>query len=108
MDKELTPKQQTSEAIRQAEAILITTGQNPTIDQVANSLALAAILRKIGKKVTIVISDQLPTSTRFLGTDIIDRDLSGLRDFNIQVDLANAEVDKLKYDVDDGKLNIHI
>ena len=31
----LTPKQQASEAIRQASSILVTTGRNPSVDQVA-------------------------------------------------------------------------
>ena len=60
MEKELTSKQQTSEAIRQAETILIMTGQHPSIDQVASVTALTAILRKFGKKVTAVVSDEIP------------------------------------------------
>ena len=108
MDKELTPKQQTSEAVRQAETILIMTGQRPTIDQVSSTVALAAILRKFGKKVTAVISDDIPAGAKFLPTNLIERTLGGLRDFNIEVDLSHAEVDTLKYGVEDGKLNIHI
>lgn len=108
MDKELTPKQQTSEAVRQAETILIMTGQRPTIDQVSSTVALSAILRKFGKKVTAVISDDIPAGAKFLPTNLIERNLGGLRDFNIEVDLSHAEVDTLKYGVEDGKLNIHI
>lgn len=108
MDKELTPKQQTSEAIRQAEAILIMTGQHPSIDQVASTIALSAILRKYGKKVTAVISDDIPAGAKFLATDKIERTLGGLRDFIMQVDLGRAEVDKLKYTIENGKLNVHV
>ncbi|HEX7259769.1 MAG TPA: DHH family phosphoesterase [Candidatus Saccharimonadia bacterium] len=108
MDKELTPKQQTSEAIRQADTILLMTGQHPNIDQVASTIALAAILRKFGKKVTTVISDDIPAASRFLPTHLIERDLGGMRDFIVQVDLSNAEVDKLKYAIAEGKLNINI
>ncbi len=105
---DLTPKQQTSEAIRQAETILITTGQHPSVDQVAAVLALAAILRKFGKKVSAIISDPLPSSVQFLDTRGVDRSLSGLRDFVLKVDVNKAEVDKLRYEVEDGKLNIYI
>jgi hypothetical protein len=108
MDKELTPKQQTSEAIRQAETILIMTGQHPSIDQVASTVALSAILRKYGKKVTAVISDDIPAGAKFLSTNLIERTLGGLRDFIVQVDLSHAEVDKLKYTIEGGKLNIHV
>ncbi|HSX14332.1 MAG TPA: DHH family phosphoesterase [Candidatus Saccharimonadales bacterium] len=105
---DLTPKQQTSEAIRQAESILIVTGQNPTIDQVVAVVGLASVLRKFGKKVSAVISDPVPSRLSFLETDQPDRTMNGLRDFILKVDLKKSEVDKLKYTVEDQKLNIHI
>ena len=108
MDKELTPKQQTSEAIRQAETILIMTGQHPSVDQAASAIALTKILRKFGKKVTAVVSDEVPAGVKFLDTKELERTMGGLRDFVVQVDLSRAEVDKLKYTIEEGKLNIHI
>lgn len=108
MEKELTPKQQVSEALRSAQTVLIITGQRPNVDQATAVMALAAMLRKFGKKVTALVSDPLPASVGFLNAEGIDRDLGGLRDFIVQVDLSNAEVDKLKYTVENGKLNIHI
>ncbi len=105
---DLTPKQQTSEAIRQAETILITTGQHPNVDQVVSVLALAAILRKFGKKVSAIISDPLPPAVQFLDMSGIDKNLSGLRDFILKVDVTKAEVDKLRYEVIDGKLEVFI
>lgn len=108
MDKELTPKQQTSESIRQAESILVITGQNPTVDQVASTLALSAILKKFGKKVSTVISDDIPASAKFLDTSQVEKQLGGLRDFIMHIDLSRAEVDKLKYTIENGKLNVHV
>lgn len=108
MDRELTPKQQTSEAIRQADSILVVTGQRPSVDQVASTLALGSVLRKFGKKVTTVISDELPAGARFLPQSYLERNLDGLRDFIIQVGLNHGEVDKLKYVVEDNQLKIHI
>lgn len=108
MDKDLTPKQQVSEAIRQAESILVITGQHPSVDQAASTIALSAILRKFGKKATAVISDELPAGVKFLPTQTLDKQLDGLRDFIMRVDLSRAEVDKLKYTIEDGKLNVHI
>lgn len=108
MDRELTPKQQTSEAIRQAETILIMTGQHPSVDQVASTIALAALLRKYGKKVTAVVSDDIPAGAKFLRTNLVESTLGGLRDFIVRVDLKNAELDKLKYTIENAKLNIHI
>lgn len=108
MNNDLTPKQQTSEALRQAETILIATAQHPSVDQAAAVLAAGLILRKLGKKVTLLISDQLPPSMNFLPVNEIDKSLTGLRDFILKVDLSKAEVDKIKYTVDDGKLNVHV
>ena len=108
MQQDLTPKQQTSEAIRQAETILITTGQHPSVDQVTAVLSLAAVLRKFGKKVSVVISDPLPAQVQFLDSSMVSQSLSGLRDFIIKVDLKKAEVDKLRYEVEDGKLNVFV
>jgi nanoRNase/pAp phosphatase (c-di-AMP/oligoRNAs hydrolase) len=105
---DLTPKQQASEAIRQAQAILIVSGQRPNIDQVSSMVALGLILRKLGKKVTTLASDQIPASANFIAAGSIEKNLTGLRDFIIKVDLARAEVDKIKYDIGDGKLNIHV
>ncbi|HSX47899.1 MAG TPA: hypothetical protein VLF41_00095 [Candidatus Nanoarchaeia archaeon] len=108
MNNDLTPKQQTSEALRQAETILIATAQHPSIDQATAVLAAGLILRKLGKKVTLLISDQLPPSMNFLATNEIDKSLTGLRDFILKVDLSKSEVDKIKYTVEGGKLNVHV
>lgn len=105
---DLTPKQQTSEAIRQAETILITTGQHPSVDQISAVIGLSMILTKFGKKVSPVISDGLPQSVQMLETANIERALSGMRDFVLKLDVSKAEVDKLRYEVIDNKLQIFI
>lgn len=105
---DLTPKQQTSEAIRQAETILVMTGQRPSVDQVAAVIGLSMILRKVGKRVSAVVTDTLPSSVQILETDGVERNLGGLRDFILKLDTGKAQVDSLRYEQDDGKLNIHI
>lgn len=105
---DLTPKQQTSEAIRQAENILVLTGQHPSVDQAAAVIALGMILRKFGKKVSAVISDTLPSSTSLLDTAGVEQGAGGMRDFILKVDSTKAQVDKLRYEMIDNKLNIFI
>jgi hypothetical protein len=105
---DLTPKQQVSEAIRQAESILLMTGQRPSVDQVTAVLSLATILRRVGKQVSAVISDGLPAATAMLDTANLDKNLGGTRDFVMKVDVLKTEVDKLRYEVADGKLNVII
>lgn len=105
---DLTPKQQASEAIRQAQSILLVTGTRPNIDQIASMVALTHALRKLGKKVSAVTTDRVPGGAQFVAKGIVDSSLAGSRDFIVQVSLAKAEVDKVKYTVDEGKLNIHV
>lgn len=105
---DLTPKQQTSEAIRQAETILILTGQRPSVDQVVAVIGLAAILRKFGKRVSPVISDNLPASVQMLDTSGVERNLGGLRDFILKLDMRKTQVDSLRYEPAGDKLNIFI
>jgi len=105
---DLTPKQQTSEAIRQAETIVILTGQHPSVDQVTAVMALAALLRKFEKKVTAIISDNPPASVQMLDMGAIERSLGGARDFVLKLDVSKVEVDKLRYEVEGSKLNIYL
>jgi len=105
---DLTPKQQTSEAIRQAETIVILTGQHPSVDQVTAVMALAALLRKFEKKVTAIISDNPPASVQVLDLGAIDRGLGGSRDFVLKLDVSKVEVDKLRYEVEGSKLNVYL
>lgn len=105
---DLTPKQQASEAIRQAQTILLVTAQRPNIDQVASMVALTHALRKIGKKVTPLITDRVPGGAQFIAKGVVDASLAGSRDFIVQLNLAKAEVDKVKYTIEDGKLNVHV
>lgn len=105
---DLTPKQQASEAIRQAESILLVTGQRPNIDQISSMVALTYALRKLDKKVVPLVSDRVPGGAQFLARDVIENSLSGARDFIMQLNLAKGEVDKVKYTVENGKLNVHV
>lgn len=105
---DLTPKQQTSEAIRQADTILVMTGQHPSVDQVTAVISLAMILRKFGKQVSAAVSDTLPSATSILDTTHVEKNLGGIRDFVLKLDVSRAEVDKLRYEVQDNKLNIII
>lgn len=105
---ELTPKQQVVELLRQAQSILIVTGREPNVDQVLSVFTLQAALNKMGKKSHAVITDALPDSTKLVDTSKISRNLDGVRDFIVSLDLAHVEVDKLKYDIQDGRLDVTI
>lgn len=108
MNNEITPKQQASELFKQAQSVLIVTGRQPSLDQVMGVFALQSALLAAGKKAHAVITDDLPTATGVVDVSKVSKTLDGVRDFIISLDLANAEVEKLKYDIADGKLNVTI
>lgn len=103
---ELTPKQQVSELVRQANTILLVTAREPNNDQLASLVALQAILAKLGKNVHAIVTDDLPKISAALDISKVSRNLEGIRDFVVSLDLSQVEVDKLKYTIEDGKLNI--
>ncbi len=105
---ELTPKQQVVELLRQAESVLIVTGREPSVDQVASVYALQTVLGRLGKKSHAVISDSLAATQEIIDTSHISASLDGVRDFIVSLDLAAVEVDKLKYDIVDNHLDITI
>ena len=105
---DLTPKQQTTELIRQAENILIVTGREPSNDQLASAVGLHAVLTKLGKVANIVITDRLPKVASILDTSMVARDMQGVRDFVVSIDMASTQVDKVRYDVNGSQLDITI
>jgi len=108
MQQELTPKQQAVELIKQANHILLVAGKNPTNDQLAAMTALELILGRTGKQVSAIMTGQLPKSQQVLDTRRVSRDLSGIRDFIIRLDTSKVEVDKLRYEVNEGNLEVVI
>ena len=107
-DMDLTPKQQTTELIRQAQNILIVTGREPNNDQLASSVGLQAVLTKLGKVANVVITDRLPKLESVLDTSKVARDMQGVRDFIVSLDMNQVQVDKVKYDVNGSKLDITV
>jgi len=106
---ELTPKQQAVELIRKNNNILITTLNNAKGDSIASGLALTSILEKMGKKVTFLLNNESYGNFKFLpGIEKAQKEFLGLRDFVISLSLEKAEVDKISYNSDQGKLNFFI
>ncbi len=105
---ELTPKQQTSELIRQAKRVLLVTSRTPNNDQLSAIVALAQVLVKLEKHPQVVISDPLPSASGILDTSGVSRDINGVRDFIVSLDMTHVEVDKLKYTIEDNALNISV
>ncbi len=105
---DLTPKQQTTELIRQAQNILIVTGREPNNDQLASAVGLQAVLTKLGKVANVVITDRLPKLETVLDTSKVARDMQGVRDFIVSIAMHQTQIDKVKYDVEGERLDITI
>ena len=108
MQTELTPKQQASELIKQAQNVLILTGREPNNDQLSAAIAVQRVLNKLQKQASVVITDKLPKCAELYDTQFISKELAGVRDFIISVDMHSVVVDKLKYNVENDKLNVTI
>lgn len=108
---ELTPKQQTTQAIVSAKKILVLTHVNPDGDALGSLIALFLVLKKIGKDVIAVTPEMVPTALGFLpNINDLTKGFSGTKDFIITVNTANTQVDRLGYKhiPEENKLNIVI
>ncbi|MFA6023753.1 MAG: DHH family phosphoesterase [Candidatus Gracilibacteria bacterium] len=104
---ELINRTQAEDLLRGAKNILIAPSSPMDGDSVGSSLALMAALRKMGKQVTVVAYDPMPEILKFLPfVSQIQPGLEPSRDLVISLSTENAEVDHLKYEVEQGKINI--
>lgn len=100
-------KQQAAERIKQANNILVTVSNNPSVDQLAACIGLTLSLNKLGKHATAVFSGNVPSTIEFLQPEkTIERNTDSLRDFIIALDKSKA--DKLRYKVEDRVVKIFI
>ncbi len=105
-----TIEQQIIEAINQAKKILIVFDRNWSGDAVSSALALWLWLKKQNKEVDIAAEKPLATSPySFLpGFSHIKPEVANLRKFIISLDISQAEVSQIEYQVENGKLDFII
>lgn len=95
---EQTPKQQIAELIKSSQRILLATHQGPDGDAIGSLLAMVRVLKKLGKDVHAVTSDDVPGVFSFLpGFDELQTNFKVSRDFVIALNTTQAKVDKLGY-----------
>lgn len=100
-------KLQIAERIKQANNILVTVSNNPSVDQLAACIGLTLTLNKMGKHATAVFSGAVPSTIEFLQPEkTLEPNTDSLRDFIISLDKAKA--DKLRYKVEDKVVKIFI
>lgn len=96
------------QAIEQNQRILIVPHANVDPDGLSSALAMYQMLKGMGKEVTVICPDVLPDSLNFLpGFEKLERDVKESQDFVVTINLdEGVEVDKLRYTVEDHKVNI--
>lgn len=100
-------KQQIVERVKQAQNILVTVSNNPTVDQLAACVGLTLLLNRMDKHATAVFSGAIPSTIEFLKPEkTIETNTDSLQDFIISLDKAKA--DKLRYKIEDQVVRIFI
>ncbi|OGJ62746.1 hypothetical protein A3A67_03450 [Candidatus Peribacteria bacterium RIFCSPLOWO2_01_FULL_51_18] len=97
-----------TDAINKAERLLIVPHANVDPDGLSSALACYSVFRELGKDCTVICPETPPENLDFLPSfEKLSTNLSSEQEFIITLDLANGvEVDKLRYTVEDHKVNI--
>ncbi|HZP55447.1 MAG TPA: hypothetical protein VFB03_01615 [Candidatus Saccharimonadales bacterium] len=100
-------KQQIVEKLKQANNVLVTVSNSPSVDQLAACIGMTLFLNKLNKHATAVFSGQIPSTIEFLQPEkTIESNTDSLRDFIISLDKAKA--DKIRYKIEDQFVRIYI
>jgi nanoRNase/pAp phosphatase (c-di-AMP/oligoRNAs hydrolase) len=100
-------KQQIVERLKQANNILVTVKNDPSIDLLSACIGLSLLLDKLDKHAAAVFSGAVPSAMEFLKPEeTIEATPNSLRDFIIALDKSKA--DKLRYKVEDKLVRIFI
>ncbi len=97
-----------TQAIMQHQRLLIVPHANVDPDGISSALACAEMFRAIGKDVTVICPDTLPEALKFLPSyEKLEQEIAESQNFIVTVNLdEGVEVDKLRYTVEDRKVNI--
>ncbi len=98
---------QVTKALKEANNVLVTVKNGPTVDELSAAIALTLVLNHMNKHAITVFSGRVPSMLEFLQPEMaIDTNTDSLRDFIIALDKSKA--DKLRYKVDDNVVRIFI
>lgn len=104
---EIKAKQQVVEKIREAENILVTVSDSPSVDALSAALGLSLLLDGQKKYATAIFSGETPPAIAFLEPEkTFDDTTDSLRDFIIALNKEKA--DHLRYKVEGDSVKIFI
>jgi len=106
---ELNPKQQVKRLIESSQDILLFGHTHVDGDALGSCLAMAMLLKKLGKNPVIIVEDPIPESYLFLpGMEHITSQISGGKDFIISINTSNASVQHVNHERKEDHLEITI
>lgn len=104
---ENNPKAQVIERLKEAQNILVTVSNDPTVDQLSAAIGFTLMMNKLNKHATAVFSGMVPSTLEFLKPEeTLEQTTDSLRDFIISLDKSKA--DKLRYKVEEDVVRIFI
>lgn len=103
-----TSLQAATQAVQAHNRLLIIPHANVDPDGLGSALACYHVFRAMGKDVTVICPDTKPESLNFLpGFEKLEEEIQENKDFIVTINLdEGVEVDKLRYTVEDQKVNI--
>lgn len=105
----LPPLEQAQELIKNHANILVVIGNTTSVDSVASGLALAEIMKKLDKQVSIVARGPIPDETRFLeGADAIRGTLEQTREYICTIKTEGNPITQLRYDKQENALRLYL
>ena len=107
----LSIPEQFTETVKRTKRILVAFRKHGDGDAIASALAVAHLLKNMGKTEVSVVSQDfvLPKNLSFLsGAKEIAPSLSGLRKFTIELSTKDVKLKDFSYDVSDDKLKIFL
>lgn len=101
--------QSISNLIDKSQNILVLSHAKPDPDALGSSLAFYLAMKELGKQVTVVTNDPTKENMAFLpAMNTLQYTLGGTKDFIISLDTSKNSISKIKYNAEEGRVNIII
>lgn len=95
--------------LKKANSILVMPSSPLDGDSLGSSLALYLALKKLGKKVTVVAEETVPSSYNFLPEIAsVTHELKFVRDFIVTIDCRDAAPKNIHHEIQGNKINIFV
>jgi len=105
----LSPPQQTIDALKKNNRLLIVLPENLNGDALGCALALEEALKNSGKKIDIVCAEEIPEKLKFLpGQEKIKNKITAWQDFIISINTSINKISRLRYENESATLKIFL